>query len=88
MVLSEAIKRYLFAGLVIMCVTMTQHIIGHKLAIKTVKREIEKKFSNWLLELALLMQSNNVHVSIFLTINDDTPAILKPELEKLRVQTQ
>ena len=30
------------------------------------------------------MQSNNVHVSIFLTINDDTPAILKPELEKLR----
>lgn len=77
-------KAYLFAGLVIMCVTMTQHIIGHKLAIKTVKREIEKKFSNWLLELALLMQSNNVHVSIFLTINDDTPAILKPELEKLR----
>lgn len=77
-------KVYLFAGLIIMCVTMTQHIIGHKLALKTVKREIEKQFSNWLLEMSLLMQSNNVHVSIFLTINDDTPEILKPELEKLR----
>lgn len=77
-------KAYLFAGLIVMCVTMSQHVIGHKLAIKTVKREIEKQFSNWLLEMTLLMQSNNVHVSIFLTINDDTPAILRPELEKLR----
>lgn len=77
-------KVYLFAGLIVLCVTMTQHIIGHKLAVKMVKREIEKQFSNWLLEMSLLMQSNNVHVSIFLTINDDTPEILKPELEKLR----
>ena len=41
-----------------------QHRIGYKLAKDTVRRELYVRFPQWLMDLALLMQSNNVYVSL------------------------
>ncbi len=49
---------------------------------KNITRELEKCFPEWLMELSLLLQSENVQVAIFRSY-DDAPDLLKPELEKL-----
>lgn len=51
-------------------------------ATKSVCREIEKIFPDWLLELALLLQNDNLHVAIEKTI-DDAPEILREEIRDL-----
>ena len=50
---------------------------------KRVIKEVEKAFPEWLLMLALQMQTDNLHVSISKTI-DDAPEILKEELIRLQ----
>ena len=59
-----------------------QHKIDYKLARKKVILEIEKAFPNWLIEIALLLQTTNVSNAIRQSF-DSAPAILKPELVKL-----
>lgn len=71
------------AGLILTPVMLTQHIWGFKLLAKRLKREISIAFPQWLMELALLLQSDNVQVAIFKTVDDALP-ILKPELNRLR----
>lgn len=51
-------------------------------ATKRVCREIEKMYPDWLLELALLLQVDNLHRAIEKTI-DTAPLILKPDLMQL-----
>ncbi len=70
------------AGLFIL--TLASGTLGHKLATKSLKREVQKAFPNWLMELALLLQAEtgNVQVAVRRTI-DTAPVVLKPELEKM-----
>lgn len=59
-----------------------QHRLDYALAKKVVVREIRKAFPDWLMEVALLLQTENVAVSIQKSI-EFAPEILKPELELL-----
>lgn len=61
----------------------TQPKRQYKACFKRVKREVEKAFPDWLLSLALQMQTDNLHVSIIKT-SLDAPRILMEELQKLQ----
>lgn len=56
--------------------------ISYKLAKKSTTKEIQKAFPQWMMELALILQSDNVQVSISKTL-ESAPAVLRPELEAL-----
>lgn len=64
---------------------LIQHRVGYTLAKKDVTEELYMAFPQWLMQMALLLQSNNVQVSLQKSIMQ-APAILKPELEKLMEQ--
>lgn len=49
---------------------------------KAIQREIEKVYPDWLLELTLLLQTDNMHVAIEKTLAD-APAVLRQDLEDL-----
>lgn len=61
---------------------LNQHKIGYRIAYDRVVREINRVFPGWLMEMALLLQGNNVQVSIEKTIST-APAVLRAELQKL-----
>ena len=63
-------------------ILMNQHKMGYRVAYDKVVKELNRVFPSWLMEMALLMQGNNVQVSIEKTI-DHAPAILKEELQEL-----
>lgn len=61
---------------------MSMPVLRVKSAHKLLSREIEKSFPDWLMSMALQMQTNNVHVSIA-NMAAESPAVLRPEFEKL-----
>lgn len=61
---------------------LMQHNIGYSLAKKDVNNELHMALPQWLMEIALLLQMNNVQVSIQKSIGG-AAEVLKPELEKL-----
>ena len=61
---------------------LNQHRIGYRLAYDRVVREINRVFPGWLMEMALLLQGNNVQVAIEKTIGH-APAVLQADLQKL-----
>ncbi len=61
---------------------LNQHKIGYRIAYDRVVREINRVFPGWLMEMALLLQGNNVQVSIEKTI-ETAPAVLKTDLQRL-----
>ena len=61
---------------------LVQHRIGYNLAKKDVHEEMYIALPQWLMEIALLLQTNNVQVSIAKSI-EEAPLVLKAELEKL-----
>lgn len=72
----------LVAGIVVVLFFLNQHKAGHNLAKKKVAREIEKQFPNWLMEAALLLQTDNVQIAIRKSI-DHAPEVLVPALQEL-----
>lgn len=64
---------------------MNQHKIGYRLAFDKVVQEINRVFPGWLMEMALLLQGNNVQVSIEKTI-EHAPVVLQSELQRLSDQ--
>lgn len=56
--------------------------LGAKAARKRVTRQIEKDFPSWLMQVSLLLQTENVQVAI-LTSFPDAPAVLKSDLDQL-----
>ncbi len=56
--------------------------ISYKLAYKSTVREIEKTFPQWLMELALILQADNVQVAISKTLTS-APVVLRPALYNL-----
>lgn len=71
----------------IACFLLVQHKTGYSLAKKDVTEALYLVFPQWLMEIALLLQGNNVQVSIGKSI-PAAPEILKPELEKLMERLQ
>ncbi len=61
---------------------LNQHKMGYRVAFDRVVREINRVFPMWLMEMALLLQGNNVQVSIEKTIGH-APAVLKDELQEM-----
>ena len=64
---------------------LSQHKIGYRIAFDKVVREINRVFPGWLMEMALLLQGNNVQVSIEKTIAH-APIVLRSELQQLSDQ--
>ncbi len=71
----------LIVGIVVVLFLLNQHKIGHSLAKKKVSKEIEKQFPNWLMEVALLLQTDNVQVAIRKSV-ENSPEVLLYALEK------
>jgi hypothetical protein len=61
----------------------TQPKRRYKLSLKTITKEVEKAFPEWLMSLALQLQTDNVHVSIYKTI-DTSQEVLREELQMLQ----
>lgn len=76
-------KTIFAAGFVAFSIFMlNQHRIGYRIAYDKVVEEINAAFPQWLMQMALLLQSNNVRRSIEESISG-SPRILKTELEML-----
>lgn len=56
--------------------------IGKKVAIKRITRAVEKEYPSWLMQVALLLQHENVQMAI-LKSYDDAPLTLKPKIKEL-----
>lgn len=69
-------------GMLLTLVGMNQHRIGHALAKKNLRQRIACAFPNWLMDLVLLLQSENVHVALSKSQNH-VPPILRKELGTL-----
>lgn len=56
--------------------------LGYGIAKRKVTRALQKVFPQWLLEVSLLLQSENVQVAIMESY-EEAPLLLKPELRQL-----
>ncbi len=56
--------------------------LNHRVMKKYVTKEIEKEFPYWLMQLSLLLQTENVQVSLYKSY-DSAPKVLKPALREL-----
>ena len=77
----------LVAGIVVVLFFLNQHKVGHNLAKKKVTREIEKQFPNWLMEVALLLQTDNVQMAIRKSM-DSAPEVLIHALDELILELE
>lgn len=68
-------------------VLLFQHRIGYNLARNDVNRELYMSLPQWLMQLALLLQNNNVQVSIAKSVQG-APIVLREELQKLTERVQ
>lgn len=91
-----AVPLYIFSKTILAVISLLlavfllfQHKIGYNLAKSTVEKELYVVFPQWLMDMALLLQNNNVYVSIQKSY-ENAPNLLKPELEALlkRIEEQ
>lgn len=75
----------IIAGVLALFALFAQPILKYKSTKKMLVSEIEKVFPDWLLELSLLLQTDNLHVALEKTI-DDAPLVLSRELRELSDQ--
>lgn len=73
---------YVIGGLLLTLFCFMQHTIGHNLVRKNLTKEIQYAFPNWLLDLVLLLQSENVQVALQKS-RIHVPGVLRSELEVL-----
>lgn len=78
----SGIPLFLFAVFLLL-----QHKIGHSLAGKDLEHAVQAAFPQWLMEMALLLQNNNVQVSIMKSAKR-APAVLAPELSALALRME
>lgn len=69
-------------GIALFFICINQHSIGHYLAGKNLKKIIRCAFPNWLMDLVLLLQSENVQVALQKS-KAHVPEVLRQELETL-----
>ena len=65
-----------------------QHKVGYQIAKRDVKEAVYLALPGWFMELALLLQNNNVQVSIEKSKNSAPPERLKKTPEKLSAYTE
>lgn len=70
------------ASLAVAFFMLNQHRMGYRTAYDVIVKEINQTFPGWLMNMALLLQANNVQVSISKTISY-APAVLRTDLEKM-----
>ncbi|MGN0672487.1 MAG: hypothetical protein ACI4KE_07625 [Anaerovoracaceae bacterium] len=68
--------------IVIGYIIATQPQRQYRTAFKQIRNEVEKAFPDWLMNMSLLLQSDNVHVALSNSIKD-APPILQEELYRL-----
>lgn len=68
--------------ILVMAFFLIQHKVGYRLAMKDVTEELYLALPQWLLDMALLLQNNNVQVAIAKSQNS-APAVLKKEIGML-----
>lgn len=68
--------------ILVMAFLLVQHRVGYQLALKDVTEELYLALPQWLLEMALLLQNNNVQVAIAKS-QGSAPAVLKNEIGML-----
>lgn len=68
--------------LLIAAFMLLQHRVGYHLAKKDVDNELYMTLPQWLMDIALLMENNNVQVSIAKSVNG-APPVLQEELKHL-----
>lgn len=73
------------AGIFVTIFMLQQHKVGYKIAMKDVNRALYMSLPQWFMQLAMLLQQNNVQVSLAKSI-EDAPVVLRPELEKLMIR--
>lgn len=61
---------------------LNQHRIGHRLARRNLTRSVKRAFPGWLMDIVLLLQSENVQMSIRKSLGQ-APAVLEAELCRL-----
>lgn len=82
-------KWLVLAGLLLTLLFFNQHRVGKNLMRKTLIREVKYAFPNWLLDLVLLLQSENVQVALMKS-REHVPGVLREELLQLieRLESQ
>ncbi|MBR3811959.1 MAG: hypothetical protein IKJ16_06505 [Agathobacter sp.] len=66
-------------GLLLTLLFLNQHRVGYGLLRKSLMKEVKYAFPNWLLDLVLLLQSENVQVALEKS-KEHVPGVLKEEL--------
>lgn len=69
-------------SLFVLLLLLNQHRVGRHLARKTLMKHISCAFPNWLMDLVLLLQTENVQMALEKSIKH-VPAVLHGELERL-----
>ncbi len=75
------------SSLIIMPIFLFQHRISYYLKMKNLRKEIEIKFPRWLMEVALLLQTNSVYTAIEKSF-ESAPTVLKAELIKFMAERE
>ena len=73
---------FVLGGILLTLFFLNQHFIGRGLMRKKLLKEVKYAFPNWLLDLVLLLQSENVQVALEKS-KEHVPAVLKEELYEL-----
>ena len=79
------VKGYFYITIVAVVIGVfmgNQHKMAYRISYNWIVKEINLRFPQWLMEMALLLQGNNVQVAVAKTVSG-APAVLKPELEKM-----
>ncbi|MCD7709156.1 MAG: hypothetical protein LUI02_04710, partial [Clostridiales bacterium] len=72
----------LAAALLLALVMINQHRIGRSLAKKNIVKSVKCAFPNWLMDIVLLLQSENVQMAIIKSL-ENAPPVLSPDLDEL-----
>ncbi len=80
-------KTFVITGLILAIFFLFKYKISYKTKLKAIKEEIDIQFPRWLMQMALLAQSNSIQVAIYKSINE-AGMVLKPELIKLSNATR
>lgn len=70
------------AAMALTLILANQHRIGRRLSVKNLKKSIQRAFPGWLMDIILLLQSENVQVA-FEKSKDHVPVVLAHEVEVL-----
>lgn len=75
-------KVIMVLGAIVSLFCLFSSSISYNLSKKSTIKELEKAFPQWLMELALLLQGNNVQNAIYMSL-DTAPVVLRPALHEL-----